>query len=55
MDQDFDQIDEAYEAEADVESGFIFISKVPRTNPLSSGASNGSVLVAQSLCFCIHP
>jgi len=37
MDQDFDQIDEAYEAEADVESGFvIFISKVPRTNPLSS-------------------
>ena len=46
MDQDFDQIDEAYEAEADVESGFIFISKVPRTNPLSSLASNGLVLVA---------
>ena len=23
MDQDFDQIDEAYEAEADVESGFL--------------------------------
>ena len=34
MDQDFDQIDEAYEAEADVESGFLFLeSREPRTSP----------------------
>ena len=35
MDQDFDQIDEAYEAEADVESGF-FVSRKQRTPDQSS-------------------
>jgi len=38
MDQDFDQIDEAYENEADVESGF-YMSKGPRTDPVRTWSS----------------
>ena len=38
MDQDFDQIDEAYENEADVESGF-YMTKGQRTDPARTWSS----------------